>query len=34
MRQLSTIWKINGQAIYTPDIDTKVEIESLVGDIS
>lgn len=34
MRQLSTVWKINGQAIYTPDIDTKVEIESLVGESS
>lgn len=34
MRKLSTVWKINGQAIYTPDIDTKVEIESLVGESS
>lgn len=34
MRQLSAVWKINGQAIYTPDIDTKVEIESLVGESS
>lgn len=34
MRKLSTVWKINGQAIYTPDIDTKVELESLVGESS
>jgi hypothetical protein len=34
MRKLSTVWKINGQAIYTPDVDTKVEIESLVGESS
>lgn len=34
MRRLSTVWKINGQAIYTPDINTKVELESLVGESS
>lgn len=34
MRKLSTVWKINGQAIYTPDVDTKVELESLVGESS
>jgi len=32
MRNLSTVWKINGQAIYTPDINTKVELESLAGE--
>lgn len=34
MRQLSAVWKINGQAIYAPDINTKVELESLVGESS
>lgn len=34
MRQLSSVWKINGQAIYTPDINTKVDLESLAGESS
>jgi len=29
MRNLSTVWKINGQAIYAPDRSTKIEIGSL-----
>lgn len=34
MRELSNVWKINGQAIYTPDINTKIELESIAGDSS
>ena len=32
MRKLSSILKINGQAIYDPDIGVKVDIDSLVGE--
>ena len=32
MRKLSSILKINGEAIYDPDIGVKVDIDSLVGE--
>lgn len=32
MRKLSSILKINGQAIYDPDFDVKVDFDSLVGE--
>ncbi len=32
MRKLSTIYKINGQAIYDPDFDAQVDLDSLVGE--
>lgn len=31
MRKLSSIYKINGQAIYDPDFDAQVDHDSLVG---
>lgn len=32
MRKLSTILKINGEAIYDPDYGVKVDIDSIIGD--
>ena len=34
MRKLSSVLKINGQAIYDPDFDTQVDYDSLVDESS